>query len=156
MVLVELICSASVFLYIVSELDLHWVVLLLRPDFHYRVSQLRLDNLVESPSVMIPLIVKAMWDDELLTDATATMFDLVLLFFMGCCFGKMKDSFIKVNVMNDSIKPQNQTLEHYAAQIEQLTLLEERSRLSRDLMSACFRAVLRRTALFFTKSNGRN
>ncbi|GFN33913.1 sensor histidine kinase [Paenibacillus xylaniclasticus] len=61
------------------------------------------------------------------------IFNLSILFGVGFCFQKIVSSYQKINHMYKVIQEQNKTLELYAKQIEKLTLLEERNRLSRDL-----------------------
>lgn len=62
-----------------------------------------------------------------------SLFNWLVLLGMGFCFRKLVDSYHKINRMYGIISKQNATLEIYAKQIEQLTLAEERNRLSRDL-----------------------
>lgn len=67
---------------------------------------------------------------ETIVDA---LVNLGILFGFGFCFHYIVTSYQKINHMYGIIQEQNQTLEVYAKEIEKLTLLEERSRLSREL-----------------------
>jgi len=62
-----------------------------------------------------------------------TIFNICILFIIGFCFQKIVSSYQKINNMYKVIQEQNKSLELYAKQVEKLTLLEERNRLSRDL-----------------------
>jgi len=61
------------------------------------------------------------------------MLNLLLLFVIGYCFQKLVSALLQIRSMYRTIQEQNQTLENYAKQIEKMTLLEERNRLSREL-----------------------
>ncbi|WP_187433976.1 sensor histidine kinase [Paenibacillus methanolicus] len=69
-------------------------------------------------------------ETEELIDSVA---NLAILFGIGFIFQKLVGSYQRINAMYRVIQDQNRTLELYAKQIEQLTLAEERNRLSRDL-----------------------
>ncbi|KIL37334.1 hypothetical protein SD71_01210 [Cohnella kolymensis] len=134
MILTEIIVSGGVLLYFLSDFGLEAGFAFYGvPMFMIGYLSFGWASAWSLPVALLPLIGKLMWDQSFPEFLPALSSDLVLLFFLGFCFGKMKDSFIKVKQMNSIIQRQNQTLENYAEQIERLTLVEERNRLSRDL-----------------------
>lgn len=134
MILTEIIVSGSVLLYFLSDFGVDAAFAFYGvPIFMIGYYSFGWTSAWSLPVALLPLAGKLMWDHSAPDYLPAILSDLVLLFFLGFCFGKMKDSFNKVKQMNDIIKRQNQTLENYAEQIERLTLVEERNRLSRDL-----------------------
>jgi len=80
-----------------------------------------------------PIVVAGGLPDLPLDRLLDQMANLAVLYGFGFCFQKLVTSYQKINGMYGIIQQQNQTLEVYAKQIEKLTLLEERNRLSRDL-----------------------
>lgn len=85
------------------------------------------------PAAMVPLVLKAISLEQIPELLDGMLFDALLLYLLGFCFGYMKRSFVQLKEMNRIIQQQNLSLEHYAKQIEKLTLIEERNRLSREL-----------------------
>lgn len=59
--------------------------------------------------------------------------DNSIMFIIGICFRVMINAHLRMQAMVQIIKDQNQTLELYARQIEQLTIVEERNRIAREL-----------------------
>lgn len=68
--------------------------------------------------------------DKPLADSFANW---LVLIGIGFCFRKLVSSYQRINGMYGIIRKQKATLEVYARQIEELTLAEERNRLSREL-----------------------
>lgn len=66
-------------------------------------------------------------------EAVDALANWLVLLVIGFCFRKLVDSYQQIRRMYGIIRKQNATLELYARQIEELTLAEERGRLSREL-----------------------
>lgn len=80
----------------------------------------------------VPLLVLVLWQIGW-ESTTNMMLDMFIVFGIGCCFRMMVASYEKRKEMYDTIEKQNKTLEVYAKQIKDLTLLEERNRMAREL-----------------------
>jgi signal transduction histidine kinase len=89
-------------------------------------------GLTVASAFVIPFAANAFWGFGV-ESAFDKVADLVILSAIGLCFRKMVSSFLRIKEMNRIIGEQNRTLELYAKQIEELTLSEERNRLSREL-----------------------
>ncbi|CAM3925968.1 sensor histidine kinase [Cohnella lubricantis] len=89
-------------------------------------------GLAVSSVVATPLLASLVWGFGL-ESAVNIIVDGLIFLAIGYSFRKLVSSFFQIKRMNGIIGEQNRTLELYANQIEQLTLTQERSRLSREL-----------------------
>ena len=82
--------------------------------------------------LLIPGLAGVLYDYPIEAIANEWL-DNSIMFIIGICFRIMINTHLKMRTMMQIIKDQNQTLELYARQIEELAIVEERNRIAREL-----------------------
>ena len=82
--------------------------------------------------LLIPGLAGVLYDYPIEAIANEWL-DNSIMFIIGICFRIMINAHLKMRTMMQIIKDQNQTLELYARQIEELAIVEERNRIAREL-----------------------
>jgi signal transduction histidine kinase len=80
--------------------------------------------------IITPVIFSFLISISLVLDSLAS---LAVSFLFGFCFSIFREANFKMNQLLQVIESKNDTLEHYAKQVERMTIIEERNRLSKEL-----------------------
>ncbi|MHC0037773.1 sensor histidine kinase [Pseudoneobacillus sp. C159] len=131
----ETLLTSSMFFYMMNEFQLIGAF-----DFLYLplimiayVCQVR-PLLWIGMSLSIVIFVTGAWLGDQLTENIIDIFINTSLFYMmGFCLGRISVTNNKMKKLIQSVQEKNAALEQYSKRIEELTILEERNRVSQDL-----------------------
>lgn len=86
------------------------------------------------PLLVLGLIVIGTWTAHLFTISIILQIsDMIIFYILGYTLGRVAKINNKMKVLISSIQEKNKTLEQYSKRIEELTIIEERNRVSQDL-----------------------